>query len=209
LSDSIKRQDYSLNLLTKDHGYEPDALEVRISEFLVATPEGADNLISDVVSDVLRLLRENLKMDVVFVSEFVDNQRVFRRVETGTGRRPIEVGQSDPLEESFCQRVVDGRLPRMVADAARHAVEADLPPTPFPVGAHLTTPIVLNDGRIYGTLCCFSFAPNEDLTQRDLRKLEMSAQLAARRIDEQRARDTEKATADWALEPQDAPALRR
>ncbi|WP_213955560.1 MULTISPECIES: GAF domain-containing protein [unclassified Variovorax] len=178
-------------------------LEVRISELLVATPEGADALISDVVPDVLRLLREHLKMDVVFVSEFVDNRRVFRRVETGTRKRPIEVGQSDPLEESFCQRVIDGRLPRMVANAAAHALSADLPATPFPVGAHLSTPIILNDGRVYGTLCCFSYAPNDELTKRDLKKLEMSAQLAARRIDQQNAREAEKAMANWSLEPRE------
>ena len=198
-----------MNLLTKDHGYEPDMLEVRISELLVATPEGADALISDVVPDVLRLLREHLKMDVVFVSEFVDNRRVFRRVETGLGKRPIEVGQSDPLEESFCQRVINGRLPRMVANAADHAISADLPATPFPVGAHLSTPIILNDGRVYGTLCCFSYAPSDELTQRDLKKLEMSAQLAARRIDEQNAREAEKAMATWSLEPQQELARRR
>jgi hypothetical protein len=119
-----------LNLLTKDHEYEPDMLEVRISELLVATPEGADALISDVVPDVLRLLREHLKMDVVFVSEFVDNRRVFRRVDTGLGKRPIEVGQSDPLEESFCQRVIDGRLPRMVANTADHASRPTCPRHP-------------------------------------------------------------------------------
>ncbi|MEJ8854114.1 GAF domain-containing protein [Variovorax robiniae] len=184
-------------------------LEVRISELLVATPEGGDDLISDVVPDVLRLLREHLKMDVVFVSEFVDNRRVFRRVETAPGKRPIEVGQSDPLEESFCQRVIDGRLPRMVSNTADYVVSAGLPETPFPVGAHLSTPVILNDGRVYGTLCCFSFAPNDELTQRDLKKLEMSAQLAARRIDQENARAAEKAMANWSLEPQQELARRR
>jgi hypothetical protein len=27
------------------------------------------------------------------------------------------------------------------------------------VGAHLSTPIVLASGKVYGTLCCFSQAP--------------------------------------------------
>lgn len=191
------------------HDNEADAIEVRISELLVATPEGGDTLISSAVSEVLKLLREHLKMDVVFVSEFVNDRRVFRRVEAAPGQRVIDAGQSDPLEESFCQRVVDGRMPRLVTDVARLPGVQALPSTPFTVGAHLSTPVILNDGRVYGTLCCFSFAPNDALTERDLRKLEMSAQLTARRIDEQHARETERATADWALEPQADPPRRR
>jgi len=178
-----------------DPDYAPDAFEVKISELLVATPEGSDALIDASVSEVLRLLREHLKMDVVFVSEFVDGRRVFRRVDTSPESRVIEPGQSSPLEESFCQRVIDGRLPRLVRDGAALPTFGELPPTDFPVGAHLSTPIVLNDGRVYGTLCCFSFAPNEQLTQRDLKKLEMSAQLTAKKINESRARDAERAMA--------------
>jgi GAF domain-containing protein len=186
-----------------DPDYAPDAFEVRISELLVATPDSSDFLIDQSVSEVLCLLRDHLQMDVVFVSEFVDGQRVFRRVETRPEARVIEPGQSSPLEESFCQRVVDGRLPRFVRNLADEPVAPELPPTDFPIGAHLSTPIVLNDGRIYGTLCCFSFAPNAQLTQRDLRKLEMSAQLTAKKINERRTREAEKAMADWSLAPQD------
>ena len=191
-----------------DLGYEPDALEVRISELLVATADDSDALINPSVTEVLRLLREHLKMDVVFVSEFVDGRRVFKRVDAKPGSQVIAEGESAPLEESFCKYVVDGRLPRLVKDAKTEPVFPELPATPFPVGAHLSTPVVLDDGRVYGTLCCFSFAPDESLTQRDLRKLEMSAQLAAKKLNEQRAREAEKKMADWHLEPKDE-ALRR
>lgn len=85
---------------------------------------------------------------------------------------------------------------------------SELPATPFSVGAHLSTPVVLDDGRVYGTLCCFSFEPDESLTQRDLRKLELSAQLAAKKLNEQRAREAEKSMARWHLQPKDE-ALRR
>ena len=127
--------------------------------------------------------------------------RVFRRVEAAPGSRVIAPGDSAPLEESYCQRVVDGRLPRLIGNVSARPDAAALPAAPFPVGAHLSTPIVLSDGRIYGTLCCFSFAPNEQLAQRDLKKLEMSAQLAAKNIDQQRARQAERAMAAWSLAP--------
>ena len=189
--------------MLNDHDYSPDALDVRISELLVATADGGDALINDCVPEVLRLLRERLSMDVVFVSEFVDGRRIFRRVESSPDRALIAVNQSAPLEETFCQRVVDGRMPGLVHDIAKLPNFDELPKTPFPVGGYLSVPVVLNDGRVYGTLCCFSLAPNNDLTRQDQRKLEMSAQLAARRIDAERAREFTQATADWKLEPQD------
>ena len=186
-----------------DWGYQPDDLEVQITELLVATADGSDALIDHNVTDVLRLLRQHLKMDVVFISEFVDGQRVFRRVETRAERPLIEEGQGDALEQSFCQRVVDGRLPPLVHDVPSLPNFADLPATPFRVGAHLSTPIVLNDGRVYGTLCCFSEAANPTLTRQDLRKLELSAKLTAQKIDERRAQEAEAAMAHWDLQPKD------
>jgi GAF domain-containing protein len=169
--------------------YAPDAFEVRVSELLVATAEGGDALISSAVTEVLQLLREKLNMDVVFVSEFVDGHRVFRRVEADADKRVFEEGQSHPLEYTFCQRVVDGRLPQMVKHWSTDPATQGMPKLPFPIGSYLSVPVVLRDGSVYGTLCCFSFAENDALTQRDLRKLEMSAQFTARRIDEVRARD--------------------
>ena len=184
--------------------YAPDAFEVRVSELLVATSEGGDPLVSSAVSEVLKLLREKLDMDVVFVSEFVDGRRVFRRIEADTDKRLFEEGQSHPLESTFCQRVADGRMPSMIKDFSSYAGAPELPKLPFPLGSFLSVPVVLNDGRIYGTLCCFSFAVNEELTQRDLKKLEMSAQLTARRIDEVRAREADLVMANWSLEPTDS-----
>lgn len=184
--------------------YAPDAFEVRVSELLVATSEGGDPLVSSAVSEVLKLLREKLDMDVVFVSEFVDGRRVFRRIEADADKRMFEEGQSHPLESTFCQRVVDGRMPNMIKNFPNYAGAKDLPKVPFPLGSFLSVPVVLNDGRVYGTLCCFSHAVNDELTQRDLRKLEMSAQLTARRIDEVRAREADTAMASWALEPTDS-----
>lgn len=187
--------------------YQPDAFEVHISEMLVATTDQSDALVDASVSEVLHMVKEHLKMDVVYVSEFVDDRVVLRRVEANSEKGAVlSPGDSSPAEQSFCQRVVDGRIPRLVRDLRTLAPDIDLPATSFPVGAHISTPIVLADGRIFGMFCCFSFAANDELTERDLRKLEMCANLAARKINGARARQTDQAIADWNLEPQ---AVRR
>ncbi|WP_429951893.1 hypothetical protein ACQYWY_09905 [Comamonas sediminis] len=89
----------------------------------------------------------------------------------------IETGGGSSLEQSFCQCVLDGRLPPLVHDAAEHIESAKLPATPFRVGAHLSSPIILADGQIYST------EPDPTLRETDLQKLEVVARHTARRID--------------------------
>ena len=187
--------------------YAPEDLEVQVSELLVASAEDSDALIDESVSQVLQQLREHLHMDVIFVSEITEGRRIFRHVDERPGRALIATGGSSPLEQSFCQFVIDGRLPRLVRNVARAPQAKILPATAFPIGAHLSTPIVLSDGRIYGTLCCFSQAADDGLAQRDLDKLECVARLLAKRLNLQRARQIEHDTAHWALEPKAEEAV--
>jgi hypothetical protein len=165
-------------------GFDQGDLNVKVSELLVATADSSDELIDRAVTEVLGLLRERLSMDVVFVSEFVNGQRVFRYVDARPGNRVLAAGACDPLEVSWCQRVVDGRLPQLIpkVNDLPSAVKADLPRLPFDIGTHLSTPILLNDGRIYGTLCCFSFGINESVQERDLKNLKWVAMLVARKL---------------------------
>jgi len=180
-----------------------DAFEVKVSELLVATADESDRLIDHSVRQVLKLLRDRMKMDVVFVSEFTGGQRVFRQVEQAPGQEVIAAGGSDPLETSWCQRVVDGRLPELMPDARPFIASGAAPAAPFPIGTHLSTPIVLENGDVYGTLCCFSFGANEGINEGDLKKLRYSAQLTAQKIDRGR-----KQVEPMTLEPIDEPDFR-
>jgi GAF domain-containing protein len=164
--------------------FDPQDLEVHIAELLVATADSADAELEAPLQDVLKLLRSNLDMDVVFVSEFVDGRRVFRQVEQGA--HLITVGDSNELEASWCQRVVDGRLPQFIDDGATFQARDAALATPFPIGTHMSVPIVLRGGEIYGTLCCFSHHVNGRLNKKDLRTLSYTAQLAAERIQQSR-----------------------
>lgn len=137
--------------------YNPDDIEVKISELLVATSDSADAELPPAVPEVLQLIRAKLNMDVAFVSEFTGGQRAFRAVDSAPGFTPrLEAGMSGPLEESWCQRVVEGRLPEAMRDAAPYVASGQAPDPGFPIGTHLSTPVRLADGSVYGTLCCFS-----------------------------------------------------
>jgi GAF domain-containing protein len=152
---------------------------------------------------VLHDLREHLGMEVIFVSEIRDGNRMFQHVDTAPGKELIATGGGSSLEESFCQCVLDGTLPQLVHDAATHPAFPQLPATPFRVGAHLSAPIVLSNGKVYGTLCCFSQGANNSLTVRDLQKLECVAKLTAKRIDIKQARELQEQLSKWELQPLD------
>ena len=166
-----------------EEGFNPGDLKTKVSEMLVATADSSDQEIDSSVSEALRALRQRLQMDVVFVSEFVDGQRVFRFVDTAGETPLISAGHSEPLEQTWCQLVVDERIPQFIPDATRYSGEIKLPALGFEVGTFLSTPILLGGGQIYGTLCCFSFSHNEQIQQTDLKYLKSAATMIARRID--------------------------
>lgn len=135
------------------------------------------------IQDILHAARQHLGMEVAFVSEFVGGRRVFRYVDCGAGKRLIEVGGSDPLEESYCHWVAEKKLPELIRDPAEHPFTRHLAATKaVPVGAHISVPIRLRDGELFGTFCCFSQEPDRSLTERDLATMRAFAQVAGAQI---------------------------
>ncbi|UTW12036.1 sensor domain-containing phosphodiesterase [Marinobacterium rhizophilum] len=143
-------------------------------------PEESAALSTDaILSDILHAVRLNFGMDVAFISEFNQEQRSFRFVDAeNLATCPIAVGDSGPLEQSYCQRVVDGRLPELIRNAQEIPEALTLAATTqLPVGAHVSVPIHFGDGSLFGTFCCFSSEPNESLSERDILSMRLYAKL--------------------------------
>jgi len=140
--------------------------------------------VTEALSRSLNAMRTHLNMEVAFISEFVDDRRYFRYVDSADQQAIIRVGQSDPLEQSYCQRVVDGRLPELIVDACLNAEALTLPATrELPVRAHLSVPIRLKSGRVFGTFCCFSSQADTSLTNRDLAMMRVLSEMLADQIE--------------------------
>lgn len=135
----------------------------------------------------LHAVRTHLDMEVGFISEFHDQHRRFRLVDEAPAHRStLQPGHSDPLEETYCQRCVDGRLPEVIHDAQTLPAAHDLPVThQLAIGAHMSVPVKLSDGTIYGTFCCFSQQANSDLGGRDLGYIRAFADVAGQLIDDE------------------------
>ena len=132
----------------------------------------------------LRALRTHLGMDVAFISEFRDGRRIFRYVDSARRNTAVQMGSSDPIEDTYCQRVVDGRLPEIITDTTDVSEATALGFTRLvPVGAHICVPIRLYDGTVYGTLACISAVPDRTLGPRDLSLMRVFSEMAAEHIE--------------------------
>ncbi len=152
------------------------------SEILIATADTSDQDMDEGITSILSMLRTYMKMDAVFVAEFTNGKQVFRYLDIEADRPVVAVGESLSLEQTWCQRVVDGRLPPLIPNVALFRPTEDLPPLSYDIGTYLSTPVILTDGRLYGTLCAFSFSPSETIQQQDLTNLKAVALVLAHHL---------------------------
>ncbi|MFE8644108.1 GAF domain-containing protein [Sphingomonas sp. NCPPB 2930] len=159
-----------------------DQLDVTVSDMLLATADQSDAMVDASVTEVLQVLRERLGMDVVFVAEFDGDRHVVRQVANPAQEQAHVPGEVRELEQTWCHYVVEGRLPRLVRDTRTEPAVRAAPPPPGRVGAFITTPILLEGRKNYGTLCTYSFAANEALGERQLQAMEKAAQHISRAV---------------------------
>jgi EAL domain-containing protein (putative c-di-GMP-specific phosphodiesterase class I) len=135
------------------------------------------------IDKILHAVRLHLGMDVAFVSRFRNNERVFTHVDS-VSSGPLKQGDVMPLEDGYCSRITRGELPELMADTSMISGAQALPETAnVPIGAHIGVPICLENGRLYGTFCCFSYKPDLTLSERDLEIVRVFAELIADKID--------------------------
>lgn len=136
------------------------------------------------LEQALSEVRRALGMDVAFVSEFVEDRLVFRAVEGDGESFGWREGDGIPLDDSYCKRVLDGRMKRVVPNARDEDATRDLWATSeSDIGCYVAVPLVLSDGRPYGTLCCASHEPDPWLAKRDLELMEKVARNTVRRLE--------------------------
>lgn len=165
-----------------------DELDRIASAFLVFTADSASDASSASLAGLLKDVRELLQMDIAFVTEFVAGRTVIRELDCA--KRDADtayVGLSVPLEVSYCQRIVDGRLPPAIPDTSALAESRSLDATDLlDIRAYLSTPVLLKNGEVYGTLCCISHRTRSALGIRQVDALRKVAALVAAEIERSR-----------------------
>jgi putative two-component system response regulator len=135
----------------------------------------------------LRAIRDVLDMDVVYVSEIVGDDLVVRELDgDGTSFR-LAMGGSLPRERTYCQRMLDGRIPNLISDVLADDRTASLSITKGGnVRAFATVPLTFADGRVYGTLCAASHDA-KSFAYQDLQFLKVFARLVADQLERREA----------------------
>lgn len=121
----------------------------------------------DALHRLLTLVCEQLAMDLAFVSVLdPGGTRTVRQSAYADGRSG-PAGLTEPLEATWCGRVVqDG--PSMFADAREDAALQALPSTTaFSIVSFAGVPLLDDDGAVFGTLCTLSHEPHTSLNPRD------------------------------------------
>ncbi len=155
-----------------------------LTELLLANAKKDHDSVSEDLKHILSVIRTHLDMDIAFISEFSDGERVFKYIDSKDNASAIKVGDSDPLDESYCYKIVKGELPEHIVDTSKNPITKGLSVTQaLSIAHYIGIPIRISDGSVYGTFCCFNYKTDETIGERDLAMLRIFADFAGKQID--------------------------
>jgi GAF domain-containing protein len=123
------------------------------------------------IGRALRMAREQIRVDAVLLTEVRDEQEVVRHVVQDGAFPDITAGLAAPLDDTICRRLLEGRIPNLVADVEADSELRELPLVAATgIGAYLAVPLTAADARLY-LLCCLAREARPDLGDDDVRAL--------------------------------------
>ena len=139
---------------------------------------GNDSEAERQIARLLHTARCKLNLSVAFLSRIDEVRRTMQVVDSALPS--IQAGYSGPRDSGFCLAVVEGRLPHVMLDARNHPEAVRLHPGDIPqIRAHISVPVVLSDGAVYGTFCAFGLTTDPEVSPRDVLLMEVLAEAAA------------------------------
>lgn len=163
-----------------DFDYAVGAFEVTACDLVVTTPQSIDPMADETVRKVLTLLKDQHGTDAAFVAELHDDASV-RPAAVLSPRGGLHDDVSGDVYVLAVCRQVFGAFAR----------------------CFIRVPVLLADGRNYGTLYAPCKGLTDDEKRRDVALMEMTAQLTARLVDARRVPVRAKSAVDNA-QPQPA-----
>jgi EAL domain-containing protein (putative c-di-GMP-specific phosphodiesterase class I) len=145
------------------------------------TPSSVDPAAEQQISDLLRTAKDALRLSVAFLSRLDGETQHLEVVEAaGPAALFFKEGVTQKQETSFCQAILDGRLPAVIPDVSKNKVAMTLPSSRIPrIRSYVSVPVRLSDGSLYGTFCAAGLTSDQGLTRRDHALMEVLAKAAA------------------------------
>jgi GAF domain-containing protein len=142
---------------------------------------------SDLMTAALELAHSETEMDVAVLGEVCDGREVVRFAAGDFRSFGLAPGASMPIEDTYCQRLLAGRLSNCVPDARADEQLRDLEITrAAQIGAYLGVPLTALDARLY-VLCCLAHEQRPQLGQRDVLFLRSLGETVLAQLQERRA----------------------
>ncbi|MFQ1002805.1 EAL domain-containing protein [Modestobacter sp. SSW1-42] len=131
------------------------------------------------VAELLRTAKESLQLSVAFLTRMDGTTQHLEVVESSVPFL-FQEGNRQQQETTFCQAILDGKLPAVIPDVRRHPAAMELPAARLPrIRSYVSVPVVLSDGELYGTFCAAGLTTDKGLTQRDRSLMTVLASAAA------------------------------
>jgi GAF domain-containing protein len=119
----------------------------------------------------MRLTRDLLDADMAVLTEIAGGRETARRAAGEWPGMDSFEGAWSPLEETVCQRMLEGRIGNYIRDAQGDDRVNGLPMVrQMGIGAYLGVPIRVDDLRLY-VLCCLDRESRPSLGEREVRLL--------------------------------------
>jgi hypothetical protein len=142
------------------------------------------------VDRAVEAVRDFLGMDVAFTGRISEDMQVWETLSGGESFG-MRSGMGLPLDATYCQRVLDGRLPNVVPDVRADERAASLPITELGnVGAFVSVPLRFSSGELYGTLCAASHKARPDLGYRELQFLFVFARMVSDTLEREQLQES-------------------
>jgi signal transduction histidine kinase len=142
---------------------------------------GADVLIER----AMLVARDVCGLELAYISEFRDGTQIVRRKAGDDSGVDVPLDLPFPLEGTYCQAMVDGRMDSVIPDTNANPFTAGLPSTQAAtLRSYVGVPVRLPDGRLYGTFCCVSSEVQPGLAARHAELLNVLATLVGDQIDQ-------------------------
>lgn len=131
------------------------------------------------VAELLRTAKDALGLSVSFLTRMDGTTQHLEVVDSDI---PFVFREGAKLrqETTFCQAILDGRLPSVIPDVREFPVAMALPAARFPrLRSYVSVPVTLSDGSMYGTFCATGLTTDKGLSKRDKALMEVLASAAA------------------------------
>jgi GAF domain-containing protein len=145
-----------------------DPLDCNPEDHATGTPPRRWSSGEDSIAAVLKLAQMETEMDVAVLGEVCEGREVVRFVSGDVESFGLRPGASTPIEDTYCHRLLTGRLSNLVPDAQADEQLRDLEITRAArVGAYIGVPLTALDARLY-VLCCLAHEQRPQLGERDV-----------------------------------------